>query len=123
MTRSSTAALGVLALAAVATASSHDSFRRHHVRQAHAAMEAKRQVITGTAYYGYQNNTMTACGTMSKDTDMIIGVGPNYYGDLNIASSKCGQHVRDINSAVFSIPDVLDRSPSPSPPTLPNRST
>jgi hypothetical protein len=93
MTRSSTAALGVLALAAVATASSHDSFRRHHVRQAHAAMEAKRQVITGTAYYGYQNNTMTACGTMSKDTDMIIGVGPNYYGDLNIASSKCGQHI------------------------------
>ncbi|KAJ7255270.1 glycoside hydrolase family 16 protein [Mycena rebaudengoi] len=92
MTRS-TAALGVLALAAVATASSHDSFRRHHVRQAHAAMEAKRQVITGTAYYGYQNNTMTACGTMSKDTDMIIGVGPNYYGDLNIASSKCGQHI------------------------------
>ncbi|KAF7348526.1 hypothetical protein MVEN_01370100 [Mycena venus] len=39
-------------------------------------------------YYGFQNDTMNACGTYSKDSDMIIGVGPLYYGDMDTPSSK-----------------------------------
>lgn len=93
MSRSTTAALGVLALAAAASASSHGSFKRlsdHHRR---AAALSERAGVTGTAYYGYQNNTMNACGTFSKDTDLIIGVGPNYYGDMSVTSDKCFQHI------------------------------
>ncbi|KAK7059685.1 hypothetical protein R3P38DRAFT_2837226 [Favolaschia claudopus] len=88
---------GVLALAAASASASHNSFNRrsHHARIAgDGAPGWKRgDAVSGVAYYGYQNNTQNACGTYSKDSDMIIGVGPNYYGDMNIASSKCFQHI------------------------------
>ncbi|KAJ7484743.1 hypothetical protein FB451DRAFT_1364151 [Mycena latifolia] len=84
---------GVLALAASATAS-HNSFKRmsEHARVA-SAPAWKRTAVTGVAYYGFQNSTMNACGTYSADTDMIIGVGPDYYGDMSTVSSKCFQHI------------------------------
>ncbi|KAK0211128.1 hypothetical protein DFS33DRAFT_352859 [Desarmillaria ectypa] len=33
---------------------------------------------TGIAYYGFQNSTMTACGTYSNDTDFTIGLSTDY---------------------------------------------
>jgi len=49
--------------------------------------------VSGVAYYGYQNNTMNACGTVSADSDMIIGIGPAFYGNIDTVSSKCFQHI------------------------------
>ncbi|KAJ7669298.1 glycoside hydrolase family 16 protein [Mycena polygramma] len=94
MSPSKPAVFGVLALAASVSASSHNDFKRmhHHARTGNTA-EWKRADITGVAYYGYQNNTANACGTMSSDSDMIIGVGPDYYGDMSAVSSKCFQHI------------------------------
>ncbi|KAJ7931205.1 glycoside hydrolase family 16 protein [Mycena leptocephala] len=83
---------GVLALAASATAS-HSSFKRMSNHARVAASEWKRSAVSGVAYYGFQNNTMNACGTYSKDSDMIIGVGPDYYGDMGAVSDKCFQHI------------------------------
>ncbi|KAJ7484428.1 glycoside hydrolase family 16 protein [Mycena latifolia] len=93
MSRSVPVVFGVLALAASATAS-HNSFKRmsEHARVA-SAPAWKRTAVTGVAYYGFQNSTMNACGTYSADTDMIIGVGPDYYGDMSTVSSKCFQHI------------------------------
>ncbi|KAJ6571830.1 hypothetical protein B0H19DRAFT_1064860 [Mycena capillaripes] len=95
MSPSNPTVLGVLALAASAAAS-HDFFKRtsHHARAAAAAAPAwKRSDNAGVAYYGYQNNTMNACGTLSSDSDMIIGVGPDFYGDMDSVSPKCFQHI------------------------------
>lgn len=95
MSPSTSAVFGVLALAASATAS-HSSFKRmsQHARiAADAAPTWKRSAVSGTAYYGFQNGTQNACGTYSADTDMIIGVGPDYYGDANTVSSKCFEHI------------------------------
>nr|GAT54798.1 predicted protein [Mycena chlorophos] len=87
----STAALGVLAVLAVsANASLHPASKRAHHR---IAVSKRTDTVAGIAYYGYQNNTENACGTYSKDTDMIIGVGPNYYGDINSVSDKCFEHI------------------------------
>ncbi|KAJ7098315.1 concanavalin A-like lectin/glucanase domain-containing protein [Mycena epipterygia] len=93
MPRSAPAVFGALALAASVTAS-HSSFKRmsEHARAA-AAPAWKRSDVTGVAYYGFQNSTMNACGTYSADSDMIIGVGPDYFGDLSTVSSKCFQHI------------------------------
>ncbi|KAJ7731127.1 glycoside hydrolase family 16 protein [Mycena maculata] len=93
MSPSTSAVFGVLALAASATAS-HNSFKRmsEHARAA-AAPAWKRSTVSGTAYYGFQNNTENACGTYSADTDMIIGVGPIYYGNISTVSSKCFEHI------------------------------
>lgn len=90
MSRSASAVLGVLALAASASAS--HSFRR---TSSHARIASARRsdTVSGIAYYGYQNNTMNACGTVSADSDMIIGIGPDYYGDIDTVSSKCFQHI------------------------------
>jgi hypothetical protein len=95
MAPSNPSILGVLALAASASASHGIAFKRgQHARAAAAAApEWKREAVTGVAYYGYQNNTENACGTLSQDTDMIIGIGPNYYGDMGTASDKCFQHI------------------------------
>ncbi|KAJ7698656.1 hypothetical protein B0H17DRAFT_1006638 [Mycena rosella] len=95
MARSAPAVLGVFALAASATAASHNSFKRmsQHARVAAGPPAWKRADVSGTAYYGFQNDTMNACGTNSADTDMIIGVGPDYYGDMTTVSSKCFQHI------------------------------
>jgi len=95
MSRSTSAIFGVLALAASATAS-HSSFKRmsQHARVAGGVAPAwKRTAVSGTAYYGFQNDTQNACGTHSADTDMIIGVGPDYYGDVTTVSSKCFEHI------------------------------
>ncbi|KAJ7154734.1 glycoside hydrolase family 16 protein [Mycena filopes] len=92
-----TTTFGVLALVASASASLNAAGLRragHHARVAHqAAPEWKRADVSGVAYYGYQNSTQNACGTYSSDDDMIIGVGPDYYGDMGVASSKCFQHI------------------------------
>lgn len=90
MSRSASAVLGVLALAASASAS--HSLRR---TSSHARVAAARRsdAVSGVAYYGYQNNTMNACGTISADSDMIIGIGPDFYGDIDTVSSKCFQHI------------------------------
>ncbi|KAJ7636967.1 glycoside hydrolase family 16 protein [Roridomyces roridus] len=58
----------------------------HHARVA----EQKRSDVSGIAYYGFQNNTENACGTMSSDDDMIIGVSSDYFAD----GSKCFQHIQ-----------------------------
>ncbi|KAJ6532701.1 glycoside hydrolase family 16 protein [Mycena vulgaris] len=94
MARAAPAVLGVFALAASATAS-HNSFKRmsEHSRRTAGAPAWKRTDVTGVAYYGFQNSTMNACGTYSADTDMIIGVGPDYYGDMSTVSSKCFEHI------------------------------
>jgi hypothetical protein len=108
---------GVLALAASATAS-HSSFKRMSNHARVAASEWKRSAVSGVAYYGFQNNTMNACGTYSKDSDMIIGVGPDYYGDMGAVSDKCFQHVRPIFSS-YSTPCVdADGCRSPLPSSL-----
>ncbi|KAF8217767.1 concanavalin A-like lectin/glucanase domain-containing protein [Mycena galopus ATCC 62051] len=86
----SASTFGVLAL--VASASAHTGFKRMS-QHARIAALGKRAAVSGIAYYGYQNNTMNACGTFSKDTDMIIGVGPDYYGDMSAVSSNCFQHI------------------------------
>jgi hypothetical protein len=93
MSPSNSAIFGVLVLAASASAS-HIGFNRraNHARVA-TAPGWKRSTVSGTAYYGYQNSTMNACGTFSKDSDMIIGVGPNYYGDIDAVSPQCFQHI------------------------------
>ncbi|KAJ7089269.1 glycoside hydrolase family 16 protein [Mycena belliarum] len=93
MARSAPAVFGVLALAASVSAS-HNEFKRmsQHARVAQAPTW-KRAAVSGVAYYGYQNKTMNACGTYSSDTDMIIGVGPAFYGDMGTVSSKCGEHI------------------------------
>ncbi|KAF7334272.1 hypothetical protein MSAN_02388800 [Mycena sanguinolenta] len=83
--------LGVLALVASASAS-HMNFKRMH-HHARTTLGWKRDVVSGIAYYGYQNDTMNACGTYSQDTDMIAGVGPDYYGNMDDVSSKCFQHL------------------------------
>ncbi|KAJ7253692.1 hypothetical protein B0H12DRAFT_1233567 [Mycena haematopus] len=91
----STTIFGVLALVASASAS-HMNFKRMHQHARIAAETApgwKRADTSGTAYYGFQNDTMNACGTYSKDTDMIIGVGPDFYGNMDEVSSKCFQHI------------------------------
>ncbi|KAJ6469495.1 glycoside hydrolase family 16 protein [Mycena sanguinolenta] len=72
------------------------NFKRmhHHARIAEGTTPGwKRDTVSGIAYYGFQNDTMNACGTYSKDTDMIAGVGPNYYGNMDDVSSKCFQHL------------------------------
>ncbi|KAF7291851.1 hypothetical protein MIND_01210300 [Mycena indigotica] len=84
--------LGVLATLVVSASATHNSFKRvpQHAR---VAATKRAESISGTAYYGYQNNTMNACGTYSADADMIIGVGAKYYGDINTVSDKCFQHI------------------------------
>ncbi|KAF7323747.1 hypothetical protein MKEN_00595700 [Mycena kentingensis (nom. inval.)] len=86
-----TAAFGALALAASVNAA-HTGFTRTH-RHARVAAHKRADEVSGVAYYGYQNATMNACGTYSVDTDMVIGVGPMYYGDLDAVSDKCFQHI------------------------------
>lgn len=92
MSRSNPTIFGVLALAASASASHFKRTAPHHARLA-SPPEWKRTAVSGTAYFGFQNNTMNACGTFSKDSDMVIGVGPNYYGDLGSVSDQCFQHI------------------------------
>jgi len=91
MSRSASAVLGVLALAASASAS--HSLRRTSSHARVAAARRSDDAVSGVAYYGYQNNTTNACGTVSSDADMIIGIGPNYYGDINSVSSRCFEHI------------------------------
>jgi len=92
MSPSNPAIFGVLALAASASASHIGANRRANHARVASAPGWKRTAVSGTAYYGYQNNT-NACGTLSKDSDMIIGVGPNYYGDIDAVSPQCFQHI------------------------------
>ncbi|CAK5272825.1 unnamed protein product [Mycena citricolor] len=88
--------LGLAALAASASASSH-SFKRvphSHARHLeHQAPEWKRTTNSGTAYFGFQNGTQNACGTHSSDEDMIVGLGSTIYGDLGTVSDVCFQHI------------------------------
>ncbi|KAJ7033161.1 glycoside hydrolase family 16 protein [Mycena alexandri] len=93
MIHSNPTVFGVLVLAASASASLDAAgLRRHHARVA-GAPGWKRSDVSGVAYYGYQNNTQNACGTYSSDDDMIIGIGPDYYGNMDIASPQCFQHI------------------------------
>jgi len=80
-----------LATSALAWDSAHENVRRHHQMRRNSVQ--KRSSVTGIAYYGYQNNTENACGTVSKDSDFIVGVGPDFYGDITKPSDKCWQHI------------------------------
>jgi len=95
MVHSNPTLFGVLALAASASASLDAAgHRRHHARLAATSpSHSQRSHVFGVAYYGYQNSTQNACGTYSSDNDMIIGVGPDYYGNMDIASPQCFQHI------------------------------
>ncbi|KAJ7054376.1 glycoside hydrolase family 16 protein [Mycena amicta] len=88
----STAALGVLAALAASASASHNSFKRMP-QHARVAATKRADTVSGTAYWGFQNQTMNACGTYSADADMIIGVGPIYYGDMDSVSDQCFQHI------------------------------
>ena len=86
--RSATTFVGLLAAAGSVSASHGAQRMRRHHRSA-----AKRDAVSGTAYYGYQNDRTTACGTVSSDDDFVAGVHAAYYGDIWSVSDKCFQHV------------------------------
>ncbi|KAL1721450.1 glycoside hydrolase family 16 protein [Schizophyllum commune] len=86
--RSATTFVGLLAAAGSVSASHGAQRMRRHHRSA-----AKRDAVSGTAYYGYQNDRTTACGTVSSDDDFVAGVHAAYYGDIWSASDKCFQHI------------------------------
>ncbi|KAL1748320.1 glycoside hydrolase family 16 protein [Schizophyllum fasciatum] len=85
--RSATTFVGLLAAAGSVSAAHGQRMRRHHHRS------AKRDAVSGTAYYGYQNDRTSACGTVSSDDDFVAGVHAAHYGDIWSASDKCFKHI------------------------------
>lgn len=58
----------------------------------------------GIAYYGYQNGTTNACGTVSQDTDMIAGLSATYISGTSTAD--CWQHLTVTNTDTGASIDV-----------------
>lgn len=71
------------------------------LRRQDSATGWKRSTVGGVAFYGLQLGHENACGTFSKDTDMIIGIGPDFYGPPNPVSPKCFEHVGDLFPPYF----------------------
>ncbi|GJN88632.1 hypothetical protein Rhopal_001598-T1 [Rhodotorula paludigena] len=60
---------------------------------AEASVSLPNTTETATAYYYYQNDHAGACGWVSQDSDLVVGLPLEYYGDYAVINPYCGAFV------------------------------